>query len=172
MQIANKAQSLYCQNECLFSEETFKTESNIKNVELLKEQQHIFTASNRLCMSLHREHYVTQSDLHQTVFFPHHHTWKRLSRATRSCLAPCRKSDTGERKKTTVSVCQQGCKKELSFQHLQTNRWMTLYLKMQLLWVSWSRLSALHTSYNAEHYERIHSFSGMNLTWSQTLLCC
>lgn len=107
-------------------------------------------------MSLHREHYVTQPDLHRTVFFPHHHTWKRLSRGTRSCLAACRKSDTGE-KKTTVSVCQQGSKKEL--QHLQANRWMALDLKMQLLLVSWSRLSALHTSHNTEHYETAYTAS-------------
>lgn len=77
------------------------------------EQSDIFAFSKTLWMSLHRERYVTQSDLHKTVSFLHH-TWRRPSRATRSCLTPRSKVwDRREKKNTppSVSDCQKASKK-------------------------------------------------------------
>lgn len=106
-------------------------------------------------MSLHREHYVTQSDLQQTVFFSPSSHMKETKQSHQELSRPLQKvwhrRGKKKKKKSSVSVCQQGSKKELSFQHLQTNRWMTLDLKIQLLLVWWSlvfifHLSTLHTT--------------------------
>ena len=110
-----------------------KTSSNIKTIsaallKLLKESSHSVTVSNRRCMSLHRQRYVAQSDLHKTVFYSTFtHYMRETKQSHQELSGPLQKGgkrqppDTQEKNTSpTAGICQQQAFK-MRLQHLQTH---------------------------------------------------